>query len=121
LEHTCQDLKEQHVIAQIEYDKEKQSFTTQIQNWKGQYEITKEKQNKISPILLVKMNSRLKEFDELLDNTLLKVQNQALENKNPKWNEWQQIVQEFTEEHIQDIMELARYDEHSYQLELQTY
>jgi hypothetical protein len=32
------------------------------------------------------MNNKLKEFEELLvDNTLLKVQNQALANKNPKW------------------------------------
>ncbi len=49
--------------------------------------------NKPNPILLVRMNNRLKEFEELLlDNTLLKVQNQALGDKNPKWNEWWQIV-----------------------------
>jgi len=31
----------------------------------------------------------LKEFKELLlDNTLLKVHNQALGDKNPKWKEW---------------------------------
>jgi hypothetical protein len=29
-----------------------------------------------------------------LDNTLLKVQNQALGDKNPKWKEWWQIIQE---------------------------
>jgi hypothetical protein len=35
-------------------------------------------------ILLVRMNNRLKEFEELLlDNTLLKVKNQALGDKNP--------------------------------------
>jgi hypothetical protein len=34
------------------------------------------------------MNNMLKEFGELLmDNTLLKVQNQALETKNLKWKE----------------------------------
>jgi hypothetical protein len=44
------------------------------------------------------MNNRLKEFEEvLLDNTLLKVQNHAFRNKNPKWKEGWQIVQEFTE------------------------
>jgi hypothetical protein len=32
LEHTYQNLKEQHVVACIEFDKEKQSLTTQIQN-----------------------------------------------------------------------------------------
>jgi hypothetical protein len=37
------------------------------------------------------MNNNLKEF-ELLDNTLLKVQNQALGDKNLKWKEWWQIV-----------------------------
>jgi hypothetical protein len=34
----------------------------------------------------------LKEFEELLlDNTLLKVQDHALEMKNPKWKEWWQL------------------------------
>jgi hypothetical protein len=43
-----------------------------------------------------------------------------LGNKNPKWKEWQ-IVQEFTKEQILDNMELAHFDEQSYQLELQAY
>jgi hypothetical protein len=68
------------------------------------------------------MNNRLKEFEELLlDNTLLKVQNQALGDKIPKWKEWWQIIQEFKEEQIQESMELARFDEESYQLELHAY
>jgi hypothetical protein len=68
------------------------------------------------------MNNRLKEFEELLlDNTLLKVQNQALGDKIPKWKEWWQIIQEFKEEQIQESMELARLDEESYQLELHAY
>jgi hypothetical protein len=46
------------------------------------------------------------------------VQNQALADRNPKWKEWWQTVQEFTEEQIQDNMELAHSDEQSYQLEL---
>ncbi len=41
LEQTCQDLKEQDVVAHIEFKREKQSLTAQIQDWKGQYEITK--------------------------------------------------------------------------------
>jgi len=65
------------------------------------------------------MNNILKEFEELLlNNTLLKVQNQALGDKNPKWKEWWQIVQEFIEEQIQDSMELAHSNEQSYQLKL---
>jgi hypothetical protein len=53
----------------------------------------------------------LKEFEEsLLDNTLLKVQNQTLGDKNPKWKEWWQTGQEFTKEHIQEIMELAYFN-----------
>jgi hypothetical protein len=36
------------------------------------------------------MNNKSKEFEELLDNTLLKVHNQALGNRNPKWKEWWQ-------------------------------
>jgi hypothetical protein len=45
------------------------------------------------------MNNMLKEFEELLlNNTLFKVQNQALGDKNPKWKEWWQIVQEFIKE-----------------------
>jgi hypothetical protein len=39
------------------------------------------------------MDNMLKEFEELLlDNTLLKVQIQALGDKNSKWKEWWQIV-----------------------------
>jgi hypothetical protein len=35
------------------------------------------------------MDNLLKEFEELLlDNTLFKVQNQALVDKNPNWKEW---------------------------------
>jgi hypothetical protein len=45
------------------------------------------------------MNNKLKEFEELLlDNTLFKVQNQTLRNRNPKWLEWWPTVQEFTKE-----------------------
>ncbi len=41
----------------------------------------------------IKMHNRLKEFDELLlENTLLKIQNQVLGDKNKKWKEWWQIV-----------------------------
>jgi hypothetical protein len=68
------------------------------------------------------MNNRLKEFEELLlDNMLLKVQNKALGNKNPKWKEWWQIIQEFMEEQIQENMELTYFDECNYQLKLQMY
>ncbi len=75
--------------------------------------------NKTSPILHVKMNNLLKEL--LLDNTLFKVQNQALGDRNPKWKERWQIVQKFIEEQIVDNMELACFNEQNYQLELQTY
>jgi hypothetical protein len=35
------------------------------------------------------MDDQLKEFDKLLlDNALLKVQNQALTNKDSNWKEW---------------------------------
>jgi hypothetical protein len=61
------------------------------------------------------MNNRLKEFEELvLDNTLLKVLNHALDMKNFKWKEWWRIVQEFTKEQIQENMELVHFNEHSY-------
>jgi hypothetical protein len=67
------------------------------------------------------MNNMLKEFEELLlDNTLLKVENQTLGERNPKWP-WWQIAQEFTKEQIQDSMELVRFDEHNYQLKLHAY
>jgi hypothetical protein len=39
------------------------------------------------------MDNQLKGFKELLlDNALLKVQNQTLADKNPKWKEWWQTV-----------------------------
>jgi hypothetical protein len=49
------------------------------------------------------------------------VQNQALGDRNPKWKEWSQTGQEFTEEQIQKSMELARFNEQGYQLELHAY
>jgi hypothetical protein len=58
------------------------------------------------------MNNRLKEFEELLlNNTLLKVHNQALGDRNPKWKEWWQTIEQFTKEQIQESLELARFDE----------
>jgi hypothetical protein len=49
------------------------------------------------------MDNWLKELEELLlDNALLKVQNQTMVDKNPKWKEWWQIVHEIMEEQIQD-------------------
>jgi hypothetical protein len=45
------------------------------------------------------MDNWLKVFEELiLDNALFKVQNQTLVDKNLKWKEWWQIVQEIMEE-----------------------
>jgi hypothetical protein len=35
LEHTCQNVKEQQVATHIEFDKEKQTLTAQIQEWEG--------------------------------------------------------------------------------------
>jgi ribosomal protein S8 len=66
LECTYQDFREEQVVVYIKFDKEKQSFVTQIQDWKGKYEITKVQLNILNPVLLVKMNNRLKEFEELL-------------------------------------------------------
>ncbi len=34
LEQTCQELREQQVVAHIKFEKEKQTFTGQIQDWK---------------------------------------------------------------------------------------
>jgi hypothetical protein len=41
--------------------------------------------------------------------------------KNLKLKEWWQIVQKFTKEQIQENMELAHFNKHNYQLELQAY
>jgi hypothetical protein len=35
LKHTCQDVKEQQIATHIEFDKEKQTLTAQIQDWEG--------------------------------------------------------------------------------------
>jgi hypothetical protein len=45
-----------------------------------------------------------------MDNTLLKVQNQTLVEKNLKWKEWWQTVQEITKEHIQESQDIAHVD-----------
>jgi hypothetical protein len=58
------------------------------------------------------MTNRLKEFEELLlDNTLFKVQNQTLKDKNTNWKEWWPTIQEFTKEQIQKNMEFAHSSE----------
>jgi hypothetical protein len=60
----------------------------QIQEWKNKLEMTKVQMSNTTQ-LLVKMKNLLMEFKELLlDSTLLKVQNQAFGDKNPKWKEW---------------------------------
>jgi hypothetical protein len=59
----------------------------QIQALKGELETLCQTLNKIYQITY--MDNRLKEFEELLlENALLKVQNQTLVNKNLKWKEW---------------------------------
>jgi hypothetical protein len=64
----------------------------------------------------------LKEFEELiLDNALLRVQNQTLVDKNPKWKKWWQIVQEIMDEQIQDNLEMVHANEDTYLNKLVTY
>jgi L-rhamnose mutarotase len=64
----------------------------------------------------------LKEFEELfLNNALLKVQNETLVGKNPKWKEWWQNMQEIIEEQIQNNLEIVRVDEEAYLNELVIY
>jgi hypothetical protein len=58
------------------FEREKQTLTAQMQDWKGQYETTKVHLSKPNPILPIRMTNRLKEL--LLNNTLPKLQNQAL-------------------------------------------
>jgi hypothetical protein len=68
------------------------------------------------------MDNQLKEFEELiLDNALLKVQNKTLADKNLKWKEWWQTVQEIMKEQIQDNLEIAHVDEKAYMKELVAY
>ncbi len=65
------------------------------------------------------MDKRLKECEGLLlDNALLKVQNQTLANKNLKWKECQQAKQEIIKEQIQDNLEIVHADEEAYMNEL---
>jgi hypothetical protein len=86
----------------------------QVQDWRGKFELSKVQPNKLTQALPIWMRNKLKEFEELLlNNTLLKVQNQALGDKNPKWKEWWQMIQKFMEEHGATYV-----DEHVYQLEL---
>ncbi len=68
------------------------------------------------------MDKWLKEFEELfLNNTLLKVQNQTLVDKNLKWKEWWQTMQEITKEEFQNSLEIVRVDEKTYLNELVVY
>jgi hypothetical protein len=57
----------------------------------------------------------------MLDNGLLKIQNQTLVDENPKWKEWCQIMQEIKEEQIQNNLEIAHVDEEAYMFKLVAY
>jgi hypothetical protein len=49
-------------------------LNAQIQDWKGKLKMVKVQMNKPTPVPPVKMDNRLKEFEELLlDNTLHKM------------------------------------------------
>jgi hypothetical protein len=62
-----------------------------IQKLKGELETLHKSFSKIFQPTY--MDNKLKEFEELLlDNALLKVQNQTLVEKNPKWKEWWQTM-----------------------------
>ncbi len=61
----------------------------------------------------------MREFEELLlDNALLKVQNQTLVKKNPKWENLWQTIHEITEEQIQDNFKIVCANEKAYLNEL---
>jgi hypothetical protein len=84
-------LKKQLELVNIEVEKKTQVLNAQIQEWKDKLEMTKVQMSNTTQ-LPIKMQNMLKEFEELLlDNTLLKIQNQVLGDKNRKW-EWWQIV-----------------------------
>jgi len=53
---------------------------------------------------LAYMNNRLKQLEKLLlDNILLKMHNKTLVEKNPRWKEWSEMMQEITKKNIQKI------------------
>jgi L-rhamnose mutarotase len=56
-----------------------------------------------------------------LDIALLKVQNRALVEKNPKRKEWWQMVQKIIEKQTQESLDIARVDEEAYLNELVSY
>ncbi len=92
----------------------------QIQELKGKLETLHQTLGKTFQTTY--MDKQLKEFEELLlDNALLKVQNQTLAHKNLKWKEWWQIVQEITEDQIQNNLEIVHANEEAYLNELVAY
>jgi hypothetical protein len=92
----------------------------QIQELKGEFETLSKMFNKV--FQLIYMDNRLMEFENLLlDNALLKVQNQTLADKNSKCKEWWQIMQKIIEEQMQESLEIAHVDNNAYLNELVTY
>lgn len=58
------------------------------------------------------MENWLKGFDEsFLDNALVEVYNQTMDDKNPKWEEWWQTLQEIIKKQIQNSLEIVHVDE----------
>jgi hypothetical protein len=54
----------------------------QIRDWKGQFELAMIQWSKPTQALLIKMHNTLKEFEELMDNTLFKVWGIRIPNGN---------------------------------------
>jgi hypothetical protein len=92
----------------------------QIQKMKGELETFCKLPSKVFQTTY--KDNQLKEFEELfLDNTLLKVQNQTLTDKNLKWKEWWQTMQEIIEKQIQDSLDITHANEKAYLNELVVY
>jgi hypothetical protein len=104
----------------IDMENHNSELRLQIQELKGEFETLHKTFNKV--FQLIYMDNWLMEFEKLLlDNALIKVQNQTLDDKNSKWKEWWHIMQKIIEEKIQESLEIAHVDNNAYLNELVTY
>ncbi len=112
LENTCLQQREQLTKVNIDMENRTHELWVQIQELKGELETF----CKVCKVFQTNyMDNQLKGFEELLfDNALLKVHNQTLADKNPKWEEWWQTVHEIIKKQILNSLEIVHVDEEAY-------
>ncbi len=92
LEKTYQDFRKQQVATHIKFEREKQILTTQIQDWKSQYETTKVQLNKPNPISTYQDEHQVERIQGVIaEQDLVQNAKSSLGRQKPQMEGWSQI------------------------------